>query len=402
MSVVANNRLFFGELGMKFLRLLISLVAVAMLSPFSTARAGNLSGLKLAVIPQCTAQDRENGYTRVCVERLDQGEIEEVKSMHFADVITYKSVENGLILAAKMKKSDIAFFDRPAFGGEITTYLEPIDSDNYAIKVRFKGIEKAKLNPLFLNFAGRPPFSLNIDGRDPAERTVVESWPVVLQKLQNQGVRFEMINFPHAEHLEAKSIKVLRGSNCLQTIVACRVIYDTDGESLESLISNAHAAHISLDNFVLVGVPNPNEHRTAELLKVVDQNRFNAFLGFVVTNLSQTIEKGETPKGRYTAGFSNGGAWAFDGLLFHPNLFDGAIVMSPAEWELQSPVQLKGKKVFVGAGELEPGFLKTAREIEKISGSLGAEVKTSYSKSGHSMNTWVPIWNMALKNLNEN
>lgn len=322
--------------------------------------------------------------------------------MYFADVITYKAVENGLILAAKMKKSDIGFYDRPAFGGEITTYLEPVDSDYYAIKVRFKGIEKAKLNPLFLNLAGRPPFPLDIDGRDPAERTVVESWPLVLQKLQSQGANFEMINFPSAEHLEAKTIKVFRGSNCLKTIVACSVIYDTDGESLESLISNAHAAHIPLDNLVLVGVPNPSEHRTAELLKGVDQSRFNAFLSLVVTNLRQAIEKGETPKGRYAAGFSNGGAWAFDTLLFHPNLFDGAIVMSPAAWELQSPVQLKGKKVFLGAGELELSFLKTAREIEKISVGLSAEVKTIYSKSGHTMNTWAPIWNMALKNLNVN
>ncbi|WMW81934.1 hypothetical protein RF679_06520 [Undibacterium cyanobacteriorum] len=384
---------------MKLLHYLrITLTAVTLLT-CAIASAVDLSGINLPVIRQCTAQDRDDRYARVCVESLNQGEIEAVKSMQFDDVVAYKAVEDGLILAAKMKKSDIGFYDRPAFGGEITTYLEPIDINHFAIKVRLRGIEKAKLNPLFLNFAGRSPFSLNIDGRDPSERTVVESWSAVLQKLQSQGARFEMINFPNAEHFDAKSVKVFRGSNCLKTIVACSVIYDTDGESLGSLISNAHAAQIPLDDFVLVGIPNPNEHRNVELLKGLDPDRFDAFLSFVVTNLRQTIEKGETPKNRYAAGFSNGGAWAFDALLFHPHFFDGSIVMSPAIWELKSPVQLKGKRVFVGAGELELGFLNTAHEIEKISIGFGAEVKTVYSKSGHSMNTWAPIWNLALRSL---
>ena len=113
------------------------------------------------------------------------------------------------------------------------------------------------------------------------------------------------------------------------------------------------------------------------------QESFDAFLGFVADELRQTVEKGELPKGRYVAGYSNGGAWAFDALLLHHDLFDGAIVMSPGHGELQSRVQLKGKKVFVGAGELERGFFKMAREIEKTSADLGAEVKSIYLKSGH-------------------
>lgn len=361
--------------------------------------AEDLSGMRLAVIPRCSSQDRDDGYVRVCAELLSQREIDEVQSMHFVDVIAYKPVEDGLILAAKMKKSDIAFYDRPAFTGEISTYLEPVGENHYAIKVRFKGIEKAKLNPLLINFAGRASISLNIDGREANERTVVESWPVVLKSLQSAGAQYETMNFSGGKFLESKLVNVFRGAKCLKSIALCHVIYDSDGGSLESFISNSHAAHLSLDEFVLVGIPSSNENRIGELLKGVHQESFDAFLGFVADELRQTVEKGELPKGRYVAGYSNGGAWAFDALLLHHDLFDGAIVMSPGAWELQSRVQLKGKKVFVGAGELERGFFKMAREIEKTSADLGAEVKSIYLKSGHTMNTWAPIWNMALKSL---
>lgn len=372
---------------------------VAMMSQIAIVHAEDFSWMKISVIPQCTVQHREDGYKRICSELLEQGEIEEVKGMQFADVLAYKALENGLILAAKLKKSELGFYDRPAFTGEISTYLEPIAKDLFAIKIRFNGIERAKLNPILFNLAGRDPITLNIDGREPSERTVVESWAVVLKKMQVNGANYEVINFPAGKHLESKDVIVFRGRNCLTSIAACKVIYHADGNQLRSFIPNAQAAQVGFDDLVLVGIPSSNQNRIGELLKGRVQDSFDAFLGFVVNDLRHTIEKSEAPKGRYVAGYSNGGAWAFDALLFHPEIFDGAIVMSPATWALQSKVNLKQKKIFVGAGELEPGFLQTAQKITTIAGDLGAEVKTSYSKSGHSMNTWVPIWNMALKHL---
>ena len=71
---------------------------VAMMSQIAIVHAEDFSWMKISVIPQCTVQYREDGYRRICSELLEQGEIEEVKGMQFADVLAYKAVENGLIL----------------------------------------------------------------------------------------------------------------------------------------------------------------------------------------------------------------------------------------------------------------------------------------------------------------
>lgn len=382
----------------RFLRLPSLLLAVSLLLQISFVKAEDFSGVKLNVIPRCTVKHQDEGYKRVCAEPLNQSEIEEVKARRFAEVYEYKAIENGLILAVKLKQSELAFYDRPAISGEVTTFLEAIDTDLFGIKVRFKGIEKAKLNPLLFNLAAKKSIRLNIDGREPSERVVVEDWTVVLKKLQANGAQYQIMPFQGAKNLEPKNIEIFRGRHCATTIAECKIIYTADG-GIETFIVNAEAARIQFDDFVFVGIPSSNENRIGELLKGHDQGSFDAFLRFVVVDLRLAIEKNETPKGRYVAGYSNGGAWALDALLFHPELFNGAILMSPASWELQSRVNLKNKKVFLGAGELETGFFPGAQEIARITSDLGAEVKTSYSKSGHSMNTWVPIWNMALRDL---
>lgn len=383
----------------EFLRKLKLSLLGMMLLQISIVHAEDLSWMKLPVPPLCTVQHREETYMRICSELLDRREIEEVRTMNFAGVATYKPIENGLILAAKLKKNDIGFYDRPAFSGEISTFLEPIDSDLFAIKIKFNGIERAKLNLILFNLAGRDPITLNIDGREPSERTVVEAWDVVLKKMQINGAKYEVLNFPAKKYLESKDVIVFRGRNCLTSIASCKIIYNSDGNQLQSFIANAYAANIGFDDLVLIGIPSSNKNRIGELLKGRDQDSFGAFLDFVVNDLRQAIENGDVPKSRYVAGYSNGGAWAFDALLFHPEIFDGAIVMSPATWELQSSVTLKQKSIVMGAGELEQGFFKTAQRMATIARDLGADVKMVYSKSGHSMNTWVPIWNMALKSL---
>ena len=382
----------------RFLRLPSLLLAVSLLLQISFVKAEDFSGVKLNVIPKCTVKHQDEGYKHICAELLNQSEIEEVKARRFAEVYEYKAIENGLILAVKLKQSELAFYDRPAISGEVATFLEAIDTDLFGIKVRFKGIEKAKLNPLLFNLAAKKSIRLNIDGREPSERVVVEDWNVVLKKLQANGALYQTMSFPGAKNQDPKNIEIFRGRHCVTTIAGCKIIYTADG-GIDAFIVNAEAARIQFDDFVFVGIPSSNENRIGELLKGRDQDSFDAFLRFVVVDLRLAIEKNETPKGRYVAGYSNGGAWALDALLFHPDLFNGAILMSPASWELQSRVSLKNKKLFVGAGELEMGYIQRTQEIVKITIDLGAEVKTSYSKSGHSMNTWVPIWNTALRDL---
>jgi predicted esterase len=359
-----------------------------------------LSGIKLGTIRDCTSKDRENGYLQVCAMPLDKREIETLKDMEFVDSLAYRIEKDSLILAARVKGSDLSFYELPAFSGEISTFLQVIDSNLFGIKVRFKDISKAKLDLMLINLAGRSPPQLSIDGREPSERVIVEKWSAVRDKLETSGALYQELAFPAAPNFEAKLVYVFKGKNCIKTLTNCNVIYLADGRSMTTFVQNADANNISLDQFVFVGVPSSSQNRVGELLYGRDQVIFDAFMSFVTIELRKFIEKDELPKARYAAGYSNGGVWALDALLLNPDKFNGAIVMSPGSWKTKDSDEVRGKQIFLGAGELEPGFFKQTQIVDKLMLDLGADVKRKYSKSGHSMNTWVPIWLLALNTLN--
>lgn len=362
--------------------------------------ADDFTGIKLAVIRECTNNDSQQGYLQVCAMPLDKREIEEVKLMQFVDSVAYQIYNDSLILAARVKKSNLSFYDLPAFAGEISTFLLAIDTDLFAIRVRFKDISKSKLDLMLFNLAGRLPPRISIDGRELSEKVLVEKWPVVRGNLESGGALYQEVTFPSAPNLESKMIYVFKGKSCVKTITQCYVIYVADGESIRTFVQHAYAHKISLDQFVFVGIPNPSAKRMDELLNGRNQLIFDAFMSFVTINLRNSIEKDEQPKARYAAGYSNGGAWALDALLLNRDKFDGAIIMSSGTWKARDNMEVRGKQIFLGAGELEPGFFKQTQIVDKLMLDLGADVKRKYSKSGHSMNTWVPIWLLALNTLN--
>jgi enterochelin esterase-like enzyme len=331
---------------------------------------------------------------------LDKREIEDVKRMQFVDSLAYRIDHDSLLLAARVKKSDLSFYDLPAFSGEISSFLQPIETDLFAIKVRFKDISKSKLDLMLVNLAGRLPPRINIDGRESSEKVLIEKWSVVRGNLESGGAQYQELAFPSALNLESKLVYVFKGKNCATTITQCDVIYAADGESIHTFVQHAYANKINLDQFVFVGIPNPAAKRMEELLYGRNQSIFNAFMNFVAIDLREAIEKDEQPKARYVAGYSNGGAWALDALILNSEKFAGAIVMSPGSWKTKNNINVRGKQIFLGAGELEPGFFKQTQVVDKLMLDLGADVKRKYSKSGHSMNTWVPIWLHALDTLN--
>jgi len=358
-----------------------------------------LSGMKLSTMRDCTNKDSEDGYLQVCAMALDKREIEEVKMMQFVDSLAYRIDNDSLLIVARVKKSDLSFYDLPAFSGEISSFLQPIETDLFVIKVRFKDISKSKLDLMLVNLAGRLPPRINIDGREPSEKVLIEKWSVVRGNLESGGALYHELAFPAAQNIESKLVYVFRGKNCVTSITQCNVIYAADGESISTFVQHAYANKINLDQFVFVGIPNPAAKRMEELLYGRNQSIFNVFMSFVAIDLRKAIEKDEQPKARYVAGYSNGGAWALDALILNSDKFDGAIVMSPGSWKTKDNINVRGKQIFLGAGELEPGFFKQTQVVDKLMLDLGADVKRKYSKSGHSMNTWVPIWLLALNTL---
>ena len=87
------------------------------------------------------------------------------------------------------------------------------------------------------------------------------------------------------------------------------------------------------------------------------------------------------------AGFSNGANIAASMLLLHPGVLRGAILMSPmVPLEPETPVDLKGTPVLIGAGRQDP--IATAAGTEALAEVLrrsGAEVTVHWHNGGHTI-----------------
>jgi predicted esterase len=176
-----------------------------------------------------------------------------------------------------------------------------------------------------------------------------------------------------------------------------------DGHATAIFANNALANGLDMRRVVIVGVHNAevdsNGTRIEELLLGYNAARYDAFMRFITHDLAKKVEGDETPRLRLAAGYSNGGAWAYDALNSGGGRFGGAIVMSPGQWKTRSEAPLHGHLAFVGAGQLEPRFLAGARSIASDLKARGASVKEVEVPSGHSMNTWVNVWNLAITEL---
>ena len=83
-------------------------------------------------------------------------------------------------------------------------------------------------------------------------------------------------------------------------------------------------------------------------------------------------------------------------LLANPATFAGAISMSPGIDKLRQATPPAGTRVFMGAGHMEPEFLRATLAVAQALRERGATVEETYVPGGHSMNTWINVWNRAI------
>ncbi|MYM42193.1 hypothetical protein [Duganella qianjiadongensis] len=313
--------------------------------------------------------------------------------------LIFKVEENTLMVMAEVRPEEITEYSKPYICCEIQAYLDKIAENMYAAKFRWNQMAKANLDLSFLNVKSESTkFRVQGDNRfamvDPLPNNFL---------ISDAGMSQSENSYVINEDLGSQRVTVFKGAACRTHLTKCVIIYMPDGENVGNLVHNSIVSHIDLSHFVFVGIHNSivesNSTRIEELLFGFAPQRFSAFMKFVTSDLRKKIEGDEHPAHRFSAGYSNGGAWALDALIENPNLFDGAIAMSPAQWVLRSNEMLTDKTIFIGAGLLEPNFYEAAQSYSAALKMHGVEVNEIYVPSGHGMNTWLNIWNSALISL---
>lgn len=359
-----------------------------------------LSHFSIAVAEEFVPQDlklcESSLFDKLCKEPLLDAEVAEMQQKMVGQKLRYRVEDDALIVMLEAKPGEISSYEKPYLCCEIQAYLDKITDNKYATKFRWKQMASANVDLSFLNIEGEQTnFRINGDSRfSMAERKLKKT--IIVDAGMSQSENSYVIN----EDLDVRNVTVIKGARCLINLIKCTIIYMPDGQSLYGLVGNALTNHIDLSYFVFVGVHNAivdtSNIRIDELLFGFEPARFHAFMKFVTVDLREKVENGERPALRYSAGYSNGGAWALDALTENPELFDGAIAMSPAQWTIRSKGDFSKKSVFIGAGLLETRFYKSSLSYSKVLKLSGMAVAEIYVPSGHGINTWLNIWNSAL------
>jgi enterochelin esterase-like enzyme len=128
--------------------------------------------------------------------------------------------------------------------------------------------------------------------------------------------------------------------------------------------------------------------RSAEMVMSFGDPAFNRFQKFLLEEVLPRIEGGSKPLGRYTAGYSNGGAWALSTALAHPVLFRGALAFSPTGWKNVPANRQKTEQfVWIGSGTLESVYNQTQQDAAQLR-SIGLKTYAKFVVGGHSYSTW--------------
>lgn len=380
------------------------MVLIAVFGLVNSSFSQNKEEFPLRDFTKCSVQNKEAGYTKACKDELSSTDIEKSRESAAKKPFSIAVQGDTLTVTARVAASDITFARKPYLCCDIQAYLDPLGDDLYAAKFRWHDMDKSLLELRLFNVAQPSNGNATYHGSKEflAPRNDIDQ-----SVLQNAGMALTERAFKISQEFGVRKVTVIKGRACLQNLTVCQVIYMADGQSLVFLVKNALLDQRDLSHFVFVGIynaeakENTNNIRIDELLFGYHPARYDAFMHFSTVTLIQEIEGEDLPLARYSAGYSNGGAWAYDMLLARPDVFSGAIIMSPAEWKSRADTRLTERRVFIGAGHLESGFLANARAMAPDVRSRGALVQEIYVPSGHGMNTWTNIWSRSLLALSE-
>jgi enterochelin esterase-like enzyme len=374
--------------------LLLALFGFAFFAP---ARAAD--GFEPRDLRVCAPEASAGGYAATCKQPLSpaevQGRLQKLKDRDFA----FDFEGDALLIAARIPAASVPFERGPFVCCDIQAYLDKVAPDTYAAKLRWNRMAEALLDLRLLGMKDRPQMAVRRNG----STQFLLAEPGIDKRLADAaGFTVTTTQVDTRSILGLRKVTIAAGPACRSSLAHCSVIYMPDGESTLSFVLNALGNKVDMRSVVVVGIHNadedPSGNRNEELLFGLGP-RYDVFLRFVTEDLTRHVEGGQKPLRRIAAGFSNGGAWALDVLVAKPDRFDGAIIMSPAQWQIRSAPSLAGRRVMVGAGFMETAFHANATAIAARLKERGADVKELYVPSGHSINTWVNVWNAAIVSL---
>lgn len=307
-----------------------------------------------------------------------------------------------LTVVVRAAARDVPYPRGPYLCCELQAYLDKVSDDVYAASFRWNLMPQAMLDLILMGMENRPDARVWLSG---ASGFAMSGGKSVWDLAAPAGYRVVTERIDAGPLLGMRQVTIARGPACLAALAQCSVIYMPDGESAISFLGNALANGVDMRRFVIAGVHGDDvdamSRRIGDLLFGMDQPRYYAFMRFVTEDLVRHVEGSDRPRQRIAAGYSNGGAWALDALVARPDLFLGAIIMSPAQWKFQDERPLPGHRAVVGAGYMEPKFQSSAVKIAAGLRERGAGVSEVYVPSGHSMNTWINVWNKAVREFDE-
>ena len=183
------------------------------------------------------------------------------------------------------------------------------------------------------------------------------------------------------------------------------VIYAVDGQDVQIFASALEGIFSSLEvklpNLAIIGVPSgDNNTRKSEYLKTATEggkgyNEFNAiFLNYIAPRTEGILGFDGTPENRILFGRSNGGNWALNFLIDHPDFANRTISLSPGG---EVPDNLNfpnssAKELYIGQGAFEGSFGEKAESIAEYLDENGLNVRYYITNSGHSYLSWIPLF----------
>lgn len=356
-------------------------------------------------LPACAADKPQDGYGQPCKQPLSPleaaRELDKLKKANF----TFAVEGDSLVVSLRMAAADLSYPQGPRLCCEIQGYLDRIGDDIYGARFRWNRMAQAMLDLNLMDIRYQRVAHARING-SPGYAMAASPDRAALERA---GTEVADLAVDGGTLLGPRTVTVVKGTACRKSLSGCTMIYLADGDSAVDFASNALVKQVDMRRFVIVGIHNARKTgdidaintRIGELLRGTDVPRYEAFMRFVTGDVLRQVEGGETPLRRIAAGYSNGGVWAVDALLANPAVFAGAISMSPGIPALRAAPPLPGQRVFLGAGHMEPPFHRATLAIAQALKERGIKVEETYVPSGHSMNTWINLWNNAINALNE-
>jgi enterochelin esterase-like enzyme len=133
------------------------------------------------------------------------------------------------------------------------------------------------------------------------------------------------------------------------------------------------------------------DRRAQEYLPGVTPEVFDRHMRFFTGELLPWAERtyllSQAPGDRALFGFSNGAVFALAVAVEHPELFGTVLPFSAGDF-MEAPRSGPLPRVFLAAGEFEPGFLAANRKHHKVLRSAGADAALESYMSGHDSLMW--------------